>query len=436
MPRVRGVTGLRAYCRVGVARYQAVLGIPGAAGFFGTAAGARLGVAMSSGAVLWAVRGATGSFGPAGICTAVFAIAEASAGPQIARLVDERGQRRVLPWSVGVFALAVAALVVGAQARLALPILAVAAAVAGGTIPQVGAYSAARWRHAVRSPDQVATAMSLEAAVNDLCFLCGPILVSTLSAIWYPAAGLTLAGVLVAVGMLVLLAQHRSEPPAQGRSDRRLVDRRLLTPAVISLFAVNLSMGFFFGAIPVTITAFAFAHHAAAATGLITLPSSLTSLAAGLVYGAHARRFEPAAAILVVSGVLVMGTAALALVPNIALMVVCYSFVGGAVAPILVPAGVLLQRLTHPGVYTQAMTWMNSASAAGIAVAAPIAGFAVQAGDWRYGCLVTAGFSATLPIVVAISRRSLTDNAPANPTGPPDDIVRSASAEDEHAGSL
>jgi MFS family permease len=384
-----------------------VLSLPGARGFFGTAASARLGVAMSSGAVLWAVRGATGSFGSAGVCTALFAVAEASAGPQIARLVDERGQRRILPWSVGVFTLAVAALVVGARLHLALPVLAVSATVAGASIPQVGAYAAARWRHVVHNPDQVSSALSLEAAVNDLAFLCGPMLVSSLSAIWYPAAGLTLAGGLIAVGMALLLAQHRSEPPAQGRSVHRLVDRRLLTPAVFALFALNMSMGFFFGAIPVTIIAFAFAHHAAAATGLITVPSSLTSLAAGLAYGAHARRFDPVATILAMSCVLALGTAALALVPNIALMVVCYSFVGGAVAPVLVPAGILLQRLTDPGVYTQAMTWMNSASAAGIAVAAPIAGFAVQAGDWRYGCLVTAGLAATLPVTVAIARRSL-----------------------------
>lgn len=423
MPRNRGVTGLLAYCRGGVARYGVVLNLPGAAGFFGTAAGARLGVAMSSGAVLWAVRGATGSFAAAGVCTALFAITEASIGPQIARLVDELGQRRILPWSVGVFAAAVAGLVVGAQMQLPLMILAIASAIAGASIPQVGAYSAARWRHAVRNPDQVATAMSLEAAVNDLSFLFGPILVSTLSAIVYPAAGLTLAGALVTVGMAVLLAQRRSEPPALGRTEHSLVDRRLLTPAVISLFAVNLTMGFFFGAISVTITAFAFAQHMPAAAGLITLPSSLASLAAGLVYGAHAHRFDPAATILTLSSFLVVGTAALGLVPDVAVMVVCYSFIGGAVAPILVPAGVLLQRLTHPGVYTQAMTWMNSASAAGIAIAAPLAGFAVQAGDWRYGCLVTAGLVAALPITVAATRRWLTESAPSGQPHPfPSDV--------------
>ena len=73
---------------------------------------------------------------------------------------------------------------------------------------------------------------------------------------------------------------------------------------------------------------------------------------------------------LVVSSFLVLGTAALGLVPDIPVMFICYAVVGGSVAPILIPSAVLLQRTIDPRVYTQASTWMNSASAAGIAVAA------------------------------------------------------------------
>src|SRR6202000_121116 len=91
----------------GLARYQAVLALPGTKAFFGAAAVARLGVAMTSLGVLWAVRGSTGSFAAAGTSAAVFAMAEALAGPQVARLVEERGQHLVLPWPVGVFVLAV-----------------------------------------------------------------------------------------------------------------------------------------------------------------------------------------------------------------------------------------------------------------------------------------------------------------------------------------
>jgi hypothetical protein len=48
--------------------------------FFFAASVARLGVAMSGLAVLWAVQGASGSFGHAGAATAAFAVADALAG--------------------------------------------------------------------------------------------------------------------------------------------------------------------------------------------------------------------------------------------------------------------------------------------------------------------------------------------------------------------
>jgi len=410
MPRLRGTTGLSAHVPGAVARYRAVLGLPGAAAFFTAAAVARLGVAMTILGVLWAVRGATGSFASAGVATAAFAVADATVGPQLARLVEERGQLRVVPWSVAVFVLAVAGLVAATGLRLPLAALALLAAAAGASVPPVGSFSAARWRHLVRTPDQVAAALSLEAAVNDVTHLGGPILVTVLSTLLYPAAGLTLAAGLAAVGMAAFLGQRRSEPPAHGPGkrrpgNRRLVDPRLLTPAVAALFGVNMAMGFFFGAVPVAITAFAFAQHAAVLAGPIAAVSSLASLGAGLVYGARGQRHQPVTVVLVVSSLLVVGTAGLSIVPNTAAMFCCYAAVGAAIAPILIPSAVLLQRTTDPGVYTQANTWMNSASAAGIAVAAPVTGLAVQLGGWRLGFLVAAGFTATLPALTAVVRR-------------------------------
>src|SRR5579859_2535335 len=421
MPRLRGNTGLfDHFPGEWAARYRAVLRLPGAAAFFTAAAVARLGVAMTILGVLWAVRGATGSFAAAGVTTAVFALADATVGPQVARLVEDHGQRRVLPWSTAVFILAVAGLIVGAGLRLPLAALAVLAGAAGASVPQVGSFTAARWRHAVRTPDQVAAALSLEAALNDVTHLCGPIIVSTLSAVLYPAAGLTAAAALVAVGMTAFLWQRRSQPAAHGRRGRRLVDRRLVTPAVAALVGVNLSMGFFFGAAPVAITAFAFAHHEPALAGPIAAVSSLTSLSAGLVYGARAQRRQPLTVILIVSSLLVLATAGLSLAPSVPAMFVGYAVVGAAIAPILIPSAVLLQRTTDPRVYTQANTWMNSASAAGIAVAAPLTGLAVQMGGWRLGFLIAAGLTAALPaIALAVRRRSFLAAGVETSTGGP-----------------
>ena len=95
----------------------------------------------------------------------------------------------------------------------------------------------------------------------------------------------------------------------------------------------------------------------------------------------------------------------LSIAPNVPAMFIGYAVVGGAIAPILIPAAVLLQRTTDPRVYTQANTWMNSASAAGIAIAAPLTGLAVQSGGWQLGFIIAAGLTATLPAIAMVARR-------------------------------
>lgn len=49
------------------------------------------------------------------------------------------------------------------------------------------------------------------------------------------------------------------------------------------------------------------------------------------------------------------------------------------------------------------MTWINSASAIGIATAAPVAGHLIQLQDWRAGFLATAVLTATLPLTLLVA---------------------------------
>ncbi|MEU4689135.1 MFS transporter [Actinoplanes sp. NPDC023714] len=461
---------------------------------------ARLGVAMSGLAVFWAVQASSGSFARAGAATGAFAVADALAGPQIGRLIDRHGQRRVVPFSTAAFVVA-AVVLIAACTRSPSPWLQIAvAAGAGATLPPVGALSAARWRTVTArrpagisacragtsacrsgtsacpagtsarpagtsacpagysacragtsacpaggSPSGAAllpAALSVDGAANDLAFLAGPVLVTTLSAGVTPWAGLALATILVAAGITGLLTARSTEPPPAGRSRGLLIDRRLLNHRFVVLFAANTAMGLFFGGIGVVITAFAFAHHAGALAGPITAVSGVVSLAAGLTYGSLAAapsrtiravasspsravgtaasspprtmRAVPSSPLRTVRAVassplrimrvaaltITAGCAVLALTPNVPAMFAGYALVGGCVALVLIPGAVLLQEATVPEVYTQAMTWINSASAAGIAIAAPSVGQVVQSAGWPVGFLLLAGLTATLPLTL------------------------------------
>src|SRR5437764_14789936 len=80
------------------AGYRSLLRTPGAAAFFLAAAAGRAGIAMTGLGLVWLLHARTGSYGPAGLAAAGFALAEALIGPQLARLIDRFGQTRVLPF--------------------------------------------------------------------------------------------------------------------------------------------------------------------------------------------------------------------------------------------------------------------------------------------------------------------------------------------------
>ncbi len=369
----------------GLSHFRALFLVPGALRFFLPAALARWGVAMTGLAVFWTVQGTAGSFGRAGAATGAFAVADALVGPHVGRLIDRCGQFRVVPVTTVVFVMAAVALVMS-PGWAAVGV----AAVVGATAPPVGALAAARWRCLLDGTGTVPVAMSLEAVLNELTFLVGPVLVTALSATVVPWAGLAVAVTLVAGGVAGLITARVSEPDPGGMSPGMIVDRRLLNRHFLVLFAANLALGFFFGGIGVAVTAFALAHDAGALAGVITAAGGVVSMIVGMVM--RPRSPLPAGV------VLTAGCVALAAAPGLPAMIIGYALIGGAVCLVVVPLSVRLQQVTAAAVYTQAMTWINSASALGLAVAAPLVGVVVERHGWPAGFLTLAALTACLPL--------------------------------------
>jgi len=197
--------------------YGTLLRTPGAAAFFFTATVGRVGIAMTGLGLVWLVHGRTGSYTAAGLVTGSFAVAEAVVGPQVARLVDRLGQTRVLPPLLLAHAAAVAVLLALVNEGRPGWAMAAGGVLAGATIPQLGALSAARWStlllhdHATALP----TAFSLESLSNGFAFLLGPVLVSAVAANGHPALGTVLAATLIVVGGL---ARVRPQPDHRVRA--------------------------------------------------------------------------------------------------------------------------------------------------------------------------------------------------------------------------
>jgi hypothetical protein len=392
------------------ATYHALLRTPGAAAFFLTAAVGRVGIAMTSLGIVWLVHTRTGSYATAGLVTGGFAVAEAVAGPQLARLVDRFGQTRVLPPALLAHAAAVATLLALVAAGTPDWLMTAGGVLAGATIPQLGALSAARWAALLRDERAAAlpTAFALESLGNALAYLAGPALVSILGAIGRPALGTTLAGALVVVGGLCFAAQRRTAPPpASGAAVHHRAGRSLLRPGFAVLVGVNLAIGVFFGATQISVTAFAVEHGVAGAAAALFTVSSCASLLAGWLYGLRRWRTAPRVQLAVAAAGLAAGCLPLLVAGSPFELGFGIALTGLAIPPLLVLCSVLAELAVYRAVLTQAFVWLNSASAAGSAGAAAVAGWVVGAFGAHGGFAVAAMAAGVMAVLAVTGLRAL-----------------------------
>jgi len=386
--------------------YRQLFSLPGSGHFFVPAALARLGVAMQSLAILWAMQGASGSFAVAGLATGAFAAAEALLAPQIARFVDSHGQRAVAIVQLPVFALAATALLIVVSRDGPGWTWVLASAVAGVSCPQIGSLAAARWRHLTGDSAQMPTALALEAAVNELTFMIGPVLVTTLSAALHPSAGLVLATGLVLVFTAALVRQRDSEPPRQRRGPGLVLDTRLLNRTFLPFATLHLLLGVYFGGTTLCLTAAALSLGAGPYAGLMAAGGGAASLLTGLLFGASSRRNRAAPALFGGTAVLTLSCLALSQVHDLAPLTLLTVMAGACIAPIVIPAAVRLQQQVPRSLYVQALTWTGSASALGIAGASPLVGHLIDQASPQAGYLALAAVAGLLmPTGAVLLRR-------------------------------
>lgn len=196
--------------------YRALFAAPGSKSFSAAGLLGRMPLSMMGIGVVTMISQLTGRYGLAGALSATIALAAAAMGPQVSRLVDLHGQRRVLR-PVTVFALAAAGMLLVA-AHYGWPDWVLFVCSAGiGCVPSIGAMIRARWAALYGGTPQLHTAYSLESVVDEICFIFGPIISIGLSTVWFPEAGPLLAACFLTAGVFWLTSQHATEPQPHPR---------------------------------------------------------------------------------------------------------------------------------------------------------------------------------------------------------------------------
>ena len=384
--------------------YRRILGHPGALAFSSSALVARFPVSMVGLGIVLLVQDRTGSYGFAGTVSAAFVLAEAAMAVAHGRWVDRFGQSRVLPIAISIFGVALALMTLSVERDWPTALTYVLAAVAGGSLPQVGASVRTRWSHLLDNPRELQTAFALESVLDEVVFVLGPVLVTLLATSWHPVAGLAVAIVTGVGGTLAFAAQRRTEPPARatdpGTATGAMPWRVVLTMAVLCLM-----LGTLFGAAEVTTVAFADEQGNKAAAGWLLALWSLGSLVAGVITGAITWRASPGTRVRWGAVGMAVAMAPLMFIDSIPVMGLVLLVGGFAIAPTLIAGMTLIEHVVPRGRLTEGMAVLHTGIVAGVAPGACIAGYVVdhQGASAAYGvCLAAGMIGALLALAVRV----------------------------------
>ncbi|MER6330844.1 MFS transporter [Streptomyces sp. NPDC001034] len=369
----------------GFGSYLRLLRLPGAAPLALWGVVGRAPIAMRSISILMLVSAMTGSMARAGTVAAAMLLAQGVVSPLLGRTADRISQRRVLLGAGAAHVAGMTLLLLAITLKAPLLLMILAAVACGCTSVSFTSFMRARWAVMVEA-DVLRTAYAMESILDDTIFLLGPLVVTVLASAVHPAAGLVACGLLTLAGSVAVALHRRSEPAPQGAAGRS-DERAIKVPGVWVLMLCYAGMGFQFGAVDVTMIAFAKEQHEPGLGGVFLALISVGSLIAGAVYGAVNWRLTQARLLTVTCGVLTLGVLPLAFAPSSLVMGFLAVLAGVAISPGLIAGSTLLESVCPKGALSEGFSWLTSAGALSIATGTAAGGrladsFGSAAGAW------------------------------------------------------
>jgi MFS family permease len=396
-----------------VKTYAAVLREPHVAVLLLAAVITRVPVGINALALVLYLRELTGSFAVAGAVTGALGLGSGIGAPLRGRLVDRLGQRRVLLSSAAFHAAALSAIVVSGELGAPWGVLLFFAAAAGFFTPPSSAVLRSLWPSLLaRRPDLLTAGYALDTVLIEVVFIGGPLIAAGLAAWASPAAALVVSAVAVVGGAILFV----STPPSRASTISEAAGSQgrfgaLRSPGLQTLVISTVPIGICFGAMEVTLPAFADAKGSATAAGILLAVWSAGSALGGLFYGARRRGPMSLSEVhLRLALILPLGYLPLAFAPSVGVMLLLVIPAGLTIAPLLASRNELVGRVAPVGAETEAFTWPVTALLGGIAAGSALAGIVVEEAGWQAAILAATGCAA-IGSVVAWSRRATLEAA-------------------------
>lgn len=351
------------------------------------------------------VRELDGGYEIGGLAAGAFAVGIATCAPFIGRSIDATGQTAVLLLTATAagLALGVAALLpAGTPAAVLIPL----ALAIGAAHPPIEACMRVLLGRLLDDPDARHAGLSIEASLQEVSFILGPLVFVAIVGSHTAAGGLAACG-LVAFGASVAFAATRESRSVPAGRTARKPGAPLRRPGIRALLLVIGALGAMFGANEVALVAAASDAGHPSAVGVLLAVYCLTSLVAGVVTAHRDAPASPARNLVVLFSVTAVGHALLAVAPNLIVLGVLVGIAGAAAAPIFTLLYALTGELAPPGALTEAYTWLGSSLFTGAALGSAVGGVLIEhVGTWA-AFSVAAGFAALAAVAVQLRSAAL-----------------------------
>lgn len=386
---------------LGLARYGALFRVPHVRRLVLSGMLARLPMGMIGFALLLLVRENGGSYAAAGAVSGSYFVATAIGAPIAGRRVDRRGQARILFTRGMIFPALLACVCALALFDAPMALVGAAAAAAGALMPPIGASLRSLWPRMFADAELRAAAYALEASLQEITFIVGPLLVALLTAAVSPVLALGVAALLGGVGtMLIAVAEPvRAWRPEEERHASIL--GALASRGVLTLIGLSACLGLGFGGTEVGFPAFAEGHGGAE---LGSIPLSLFaggSLVGGLVAGARVT-LPPLPMLRLSAVILAFGLALPLLGWSLPSMSVLAFIAGLAIAPVVMSAYGLVDAVAARGTAAEAFSWITTAVFAGFSVGMALGGTLIDVYGSKASFVLATAAAALGAIVVAV----------------------------------
>ncbi|KWT85948.1 MFS transporter [Agrobacterium tumefaciens str. B6] len=387
--------------------YREIFRAPGAKGFSAAGFFARLPIAMAPIGIVAMLSQTHGEYWLAGAVSATFALTNAAVSPQIPRLVDRKGQSKVLIPATIVSVIAFAALIIATNQKWPAWTLFLSAFLAAA-MPSIPAMMRARWTEIFRDRPELNTAFAFESAADELVYISGASLSVGLAVSLFPEAGIMISTTFLALGTFAFLLQRSTEPKVRpvesGRRQRSAISLRPVQIITLALIFV----GSTFATAEVSAVAITKELGQPEAASLVIGVYAIGSFVVGLILGALNPKMPLQRQLLIAVSVLALTALPLLVAStSVALLAFAVFLSGVAISPIFITSFGLIERRVPESMLTEGVTWVMTGIGIGIALGAFLSGWVIDNFGPDNGFWVSVAASLSTVAIITLGQRSL-----------------------------